>query len=260
MNVEEAVRLVADDLVVSADPVELARRAGFALDDWQATFARSRSSRLFVLAPRQHGKGLASATAVLHAALYRPATEALVVSRSLNQSKEWLKRLRALYRPFAGRFPLVSETQSMVTWANGSRALSVPSGAAARGFTADVLVLDEAAFLRDDDVAAVLPTVKATGGRVLVLTTPSPGVSWAKSVWIDGGPEWERIAVRPEDSPRLFDPEAAERERAVMGDSRYRREHRAEWVDDEDLANPKLLAGDLLDRAFGTAGPEAREL
>lgn len=259
MTPDAAFRLVAGDVVCSVDPVELARRAGFVLDSWQAAFARSRSSRLFVLAPRQHGKGLASAVAVLHAALYRPPVEAVVVSKSLNQSKEWLKRLKTLRLPTAGLFPVEAETQSMVTWANGSRALSVPSGAAARGFTADVLVLDEAAFIADDDVAAVLPVVKATAGRILVLTTPSPGRSWARSVWEDGGPEWERIAVRPEESPRLFDPEAAEKERELLGESRYRREHRAEWADDVDPRNPLVFPQGFFDRPVAeNDAPEAR--
>jgi hypothetical protein len=46
---------------------------------------------------------------------------------------------------------------SEIESAAGGRVVSIPATDQARGFTADTIVLDEAAWLADDAIAALLP-------------------------------------------------------------------------------------------------------
>ncbi|HAM54183.1 MAG TPA: hypothetical protein DCQ64_01705 [Candidatus Rokubacteria bacterium] len=278
MRLDESIRLVAEDLVLALDPAEIMRRSGYRPDPWQLDFLEAREPRVFVLSPRQRGKSTVTAAKVGHRMLFVPGTKAVIVSRSLAQAREWMKRLKELYRPFAGRWPVKSETAGsleIVCPSAGRRVsecISVPRGDSGRGYSPTLLVIDEAGFHTDEDMSIVLPTVEATGGDIIALTTPSPQKSdrrWARSVW-DSGAGWRRINVTPEACPRfVLDPEEQARKRNELGDARFRREHLGEWFDEDDPGNPRLASREASARlrarlAGGTAGdddgtPPARE-
>lgn len=66
-------------------------------------------------------------------------------------------------------------TKSKVELTNGSvcRTKAVGhSGLGARGFTLDMLIADEAAFMPDDVWAAVTPSLLTTGGDIVLISTP----------------------------------------------------------------------------------------
>lgn len=253
MTPEEATRTWERDLTLALDPVDWALEAGFVLDPWQVDLVRSTAQKIVVLSPRQRGKSLALAIVACRAMLYSPGTQVLVVSKSLNQSHEWLKRLKAVFAPFASRWAVKSETAGALLLHSGSRVLSVPKGDAARGYSPNLLLIDEAAFIPDEDIAGALPTVNATHGRIIAATTPGRSRGWAWSVW-QHGEGWERHHVRPGDSPR-FDPGEEARNRADYGEERFRREFLAEWVDDTNDPKNALVTPDfirLLEESYGT--------
>jgi hypothetical protein len=41
-----------------------------------------------------------------------------------------------------------------------------------QGYTCEMLIIDEAAYLKDDTIDAVLPYVNATKGAILMFSTP----------------------------------------------------------------------------------------
>lgn len=251
MNLQSSLRLVTDDFVLALDPVEILRRNGYRPDPWQVELLEAHDERIFVLSPRQRGKSTASAADVLHEMLFVPSTEALIVSKSLNQAREWMKRLKELYRPFAGRWPATSETAGSLAIVNLSRCISVPHGDAARGYSPTVLVVDECGFFPDENIASVLPVLEATQGRLLALTTPSPQRAdrrWARTVW-ESGTGWRRINVTPELCPRIvITPEEQERKRNEVGEARYRREYLGKWHDEDDPGNPRLASREAVAR------------
>lgn len=245
MRIDTSLRLVTEDWLLALDPVEVMRRNGYTADPWQIELLEARDTRVFVLSPRQKGKSTVSAAKVLHRMLFVPGTEALIVSKSLNQAREWMKRLKELYRPFSGRWPATSDTAGSVTLANLSRCISVPHGDASRGYSPTILVIDEVGFIDDDDIGIVLPTVDATHGDIIALTTPPPakaGRRWARAVW-EAGKGWRRINVTADLCPRLvIDPEDEERLRNELGEARYLREYKGQFFDLDDPSNPKLAS------------------
>lgn len=249
MTPSESLAVWAEDLRLALDPCEIAQRNGIALDPWQRDLVSSRARRVFCLAPRQRGKSTASVIPVMHAVMFRRGTQALVVSKSLAQSHEWMNRFKAMLEPFRDRWPARGETAGSITFASGSRVLSVPKGDSARGYSPDILVLDEAAFIPDDDIASVLPALAATRGRLLVLTTPGRRkAGWAYNAWTQGD-DWHRVHVRIDTSPR-FDAAEEERPRKELGEARWRREHCGEWYEAEDASNPALIDSASVDALF----------
>lgn len=241
---------VAADWLPSLDAAELFRRAGMEPDPWQTQLLRSTSKRILLNCTRQGGKSTATAARGLWEALYHPGALVLLVSVSQRQSAELLRRVKALYRPFADAFPTESETVLQLELRNGSRVLSLPSDSGTlRGYAGpSLVVLDEASRVRDDVLDALTPMLATSLGTLVVLSTPAGRRGMFFRLWEEGGDEWERITVRAEDCPR-HTAAFLESERRRMGARIFEEEYGAAFVaDEEDPRNPRLVAPDVIAR------------
>ena len=82
-----------------------------------------------------------------------------------------MTRARAGLRELGER--LVQGSTSLLKLANGSRIISLPGTArSVRGWTPRLLIIDEAAYVDPETFAAAKPIV-ATGGRLVVQSTPA---------------------------------------------------------------------------------------
>lgn len=242
------LRTIARDWLPALDPCELFRRSGMEPDAWQAQLLRSTSKRILLNCTRQGGKSTATAARGLHEALYHPGALVLLVSVSQRQSAELLRRVKALYRPFAEAFPTESETVLQLELRNGSRVLSLPSDSGTlRGYAGpSLVVLDEASRVRDEVLDALTPMLATSDGTLVVLSTPAGKHGIFYNLWSEGAPEWERLTVRAEDCPR-HTAAFLESERRRMGDRIFGEEYGAAFVDDEeDAKNPRLLSPDVI--------------
>ena len=140
-------------------------------------------------------------------------------------------------------------------WHKGGKLLfSSRSKGASRGFTADVVVADEAMYMTDEQVAALVPTMASSMGGdmqfIMLGTPPSPGdggtvfkntrnaalngekgISWCE--WgadeIGDVHDWERIArYNPSLGTRLLR-KAVESELSVMAPDTFARERLGWW-------------------------------
>jgi hypothetical protein len=104
-----------------------------------------------VLAGRQAGKSRGLAVIALHRAATKRNALVLLVSAGEIASRRLLEECAVL----AAGSPLLSgsvldESKSQLTFSNGSRVFSLPaSQRQIRGWAADLLVVDEAAFIDD---------------------------------------------------------------------------------------------------------------
>lgn len=221
--------------------------AGMDCDDWQRRVLRRRSRNLLLLCARQAGKSTVVAAIALHEVLFKKDRLVLILSSSQKQANEMLVRIKQLYEPWKDFVPADTESKSELGLANGSRIVSVPTRdpKAAKGYSAHILIFDEAAEISDETYAVALPTVTATRGRTVALSTPMRAMGWFWAAATDSGRStvdeavhledgWDRVVVRVDDCPRR-DQELIDRYRNERGESVYLREYECQFEQDEEI-------------------------
>ena len=236
-------------LLGAADPVLLARDLGMTPDPWQIEVLHSTRKRVHVNIHRQGGKTTTTAVVALHEALYCPNSLTLIVSPGLRQSQELFRKVLAFYRQLGKPVAPETENQLSLVLENGSRVIATPaSEGTIRGYSVDLLIVDEAARVPDETYASVSPMVAVTKGRVIALSTPAGRRGWfyktSKSM------RWEHFMVTGPECPRLTQAELDD-ERDILGDLAYRCEYLCEFVDSAGAA----FDGADVD-ALWSAGPE----
>ena len=158
---------------VPESPVAFASEClGFTLDDWQTEVLEEDNPRKILLAGRQVGKSTLGGILACHKALSSPGSTVLLTAPSERQSKLLMRKVSQFYR-MAG-YPLAasSERKTGLELSNGSIVEAVPAvERTTRGYSVDLLIVDEAAAVPDADYFAILPALIATRGEQLILST-----------------------------------------------------------------------------------------
>jgi len=227
--------VLASDLALALDPVLLSQRAGLVPDDWQERVLRSTSPRLLLNACRQSGKSSTVATLAVHTTVFDPGALVLLVSPTLRQSGELLKKALAVYRALDRPVLAESETALTLTLENGSRIVSLPGQEGrVRGYSGAALIaIDEASRVPDELYLALRPMLAVSGGRLIALSTPWGKRGWWHAEWTDGGSGWERYEIPAMACPRI--PAAfLDEERRSMGPLFFASEYECQFVETED--------------------------
>jgi hypothetical protein len=213
---------LAADLRATLDPAALFQQA-FGLEPlpWQRGYLRSDRSTV-VLKGRQVGASLAAAALAIYTARYWADSATIIVSPSLKQSGEILGRARAGLRRL--RASLEQDSASMLRLANGSRIVSLPGTArSVRGWTAKLLILDEAAFIEPETFTAARALV-ATGGRLVVQSTPAAEIGDFHEIVKADDPAWAHFTIRSAEVPTIS-VEFLEAERRAMSPDTFAGEY-----------------------------------
>ena len=213
---------IAADFRAALDPRELFRQAfGFEPHDWQDEYLIETRNAV-ELKGRQVGASLGAAALAIHSCRYWANTNAVIVSPSLKQSTEITTKARVgLY---ALGIRLIQDSASMLRLSNGSRILSLPGTAkSVRGWTARLLILDEAAYIEPETFTAARALV-ATGGRMVVQSTPADEVGAFHELVTNTPPDWAKFEVRSDSVPSIS-PEFLASERSSMSADEYAREY-----------------------------------
>ena len=113
-------------------------------------------------------------------------------------------------------------------WCNGSIAVrSADTPHRLRGEGLDFLVLDEAAFVKEDVWQQVLrPTLTERKGGALFISTPMGMNNWFYQLWefADGKDEWERFQFATFDNPNI-DKEEVEQAKDEVGSIVFAQEY-----------------------------------
>jgi hypothetical protein len=225
------VSRLAQHLAGGLDPVRLAKRIGMdPMDPWQREVLRNPHQRELLIIHRQGGKSATAAVAAVHCALYTPGALVLVVSPSQRQSQELFRTILTLYRSLGRPIPSEAENALSVTLENGSRIVALPADAVTiRGYSAvSLLVVDEAAFVPDDTMAAVRPMLAVSSGRLLAMSSPFGRRGWYHAA--SKSKEWRITTVTADNCPRIT-AKFLEDERRSLGEWRYKQEYMCEFVD-----------------------------
>jgi hypothetical protein len=173
-----------------------------------------------------------------HTATYEPGALVVVVSPSQRQSAEMLRTIKGLHRNVTGAPEMLAESVLKVEFANGSRVLALPgTEKTVRGFAgASLVIIDEAARVEDELLAAVRPMLATRDdGRLIALTTPAGKRGWFFDSWHDGDPMWHRVRVPASDCPRISAEFLAE-ELKALGPVRFSEEYELQFVDSDTAA------------------------
>lgn len=203
-------------------------------DDWQRRFFRDAmsSTAIAIVASRQTGKSTVEAVFIAHCMMRYPGFVVLACSRSLRQAALLLAKIKQVLFHYVPRDYAIHANTLGITLRNGSQAIAVPcQGAdAARGFSPDLLALDEAAFVPDDVVVALTPSLAATRGALHMISSPN-GRTGAFFEACEGvsREDFTTYRVRASELGR-FDPEWLARQKTLLGPLPYRQEFEAEFI------------------------------
>jgi hypothetical protein len=218
----------------SPGAVTLMERAGITPDPWQKALLTSDWDRALLNCARQSGKTTASAALALESALSGTDNLVLILAPARRQSKEFLRACRSLHRDAAPDTGLDKVSELRLRLENESRIIALPGKeGTVRGFTADLVIADEAARVPDSAYVATRPMLAVSGGRFVGLSTPAGQRGWFYTAWTDSGQEWERVKVTGHDCPRM-NKEFLEQERREMGEWEFRNEYLCEFQDTEN--------------------------
>ena len=235
------------DFARALDPVLFANDCGIIPDPWQADLLQSRPARSLLLCSRQSGKSTVTALLALWTAIYESPALALLLSPSQRQSGELFRTVIGFHSQLQGAPRLMQESALRAEFENGSRIIALPgTEKTIRGYAAaDLLVIDEAARVEDDLLAAVRPMMATKSkGKLIQLTTPAGKRGQFFQAWTKGE-GWHRVKVKACDCPRISKEFLAE-ELRELGAIRFSEEYELEFRDDLEAVFPVAV----IERAF----------
>jgi len=218
---------------VPALPVAFAVSVGIIPDEWQVEVLASGHPRKILCCGRQTGKSTVGAVLAVHKALTQPGSTVLVVAPGERQAKLLFSKARRLYEMAGHPLPAHSERRTGLELSNGSIIEALPAvERTTRGYSVDLLVVDEAAAVADMDYHGILPALIATQGEQVLLSTPRGKRGFFHEIWFSSGENWQRIMVRSDEVGRI---QAQDLEvfRSAMPEQFFRQEFHCEFLDTE---------------------------
>ena len=232
-----------------ADPVEFARSGGIEPDGWQRDVLASDHPRKILCCGRQTGKSTVAGILAIHKALTMPGATVLVVAPGERQAKLLFSKAASLYKRAGYPLPAHSERRTGLELSNGSVIEALPAvERTTRGYSVNLLIVDEAAAVPDADYMGILPALIATQGQQVLLSTPRGKRGFFHELY-HSADDWQRVMVRSDETPRIRD-EDLDVFRRTMPEQFFRQEFFCEWLDTEgglfsyDDVEAALVAGE----------------
>ena len=216
------------------------RLMGHPLTDWQLAALRLETRQTCLVSPRQCGKSWSVSLLAAWWAFRKPRQVVLVISATQDAAERLLESVREITSHPLLAGSVDEELKTRVVLSNGSRIMSVPaSPKQVRGWSVDLLIVDEAAFVDDDLLAsAAIPTTMARPlAKIVLASTP----------WGDAGVfyDWAMKGLDPANTVtrsfrwKLADAtwitaDVIEGLRQTLSPLRFRAEIEGEWVGSGD--------------------------
>ena len=172
--------------------------------------------------------------------LFQKNAKIVVVSRSYRQARLLFQMVLDFHQRI-GEPLLVQRNQGFLGLKSGSRMWSLPcKEETVRGYSGvTLLILDEAARVPEDVYKALRPTLAATNGKLVLLSTPFGKRGFFFKAWVHEPGRWDRFTVRATEVSRIT-PEFLAEERAELGESWFRQEYLCSFESVEGLVYPNF--------------------
>lgn len=247
-------------------------------DKWQEEVL-NHDGDLLVNTGRQVGKTMVFSHKIARFMLSKPDSRVIVVSMTEDQAKLIIVMVLDYLEKNAKREIVTSgpnkKTTSRIWLKNGSSVISRPvgnTGDAVRGFTGDVLYIDEAAYMPELMWKAAMPTLATTGGQLWLSSTPAGKFvnntndkNFFFKSWENLDNRWKIVTVVTEDvyKNRAFSDEWTEEKRdkalrfidnqkQILTEMEFRQEYCGEFLDD----NRQWFPDELIRKCMEVYRPE----
>lgn len=250
------------EFVLRRDATRVMRRSGMSPDVWQADLLRRPPHRALVVCSRQAGKSTACAALALHRAWVTPRAVIVAVSPTQRQSALLVSKVRGFAE--ALNLPLARDNALSLQLGNGSTVFALPGHPdTVRGYSPDLLLVDEAAYTSDALYTACLPMLAATGGDLVCISTPNGQQGWFHAEWSGRGADgWHRVEVPYTEVSRIS-PGFIAGQKASMSRERFAAEYECAFNSATfGLFNAADLAAAMQPEPITSAGglPDPREI
>lgn len=210
---------------------------------------------------RQTGKSTIVAAFCLYWCLINPKQSVIIVSRTHNQAKNLFEKIKALsYNSIYIKSKIIKDYTTEMEFTNGSKIRALPSGnegATIRGYTSNIVILEEAAYISDYIVeSVVIPMLSAIpDGKIIQISTPVGGGQFFDCFKDDSG--YARHHYTYEDAIKAghFTRSFIEDRKKSMDKMSFEREYNANFTEDEGTALPWSLVSPCIDQS-GYSIPE----
>lgn len=211
--------------------------------DYQVRILEDDSSRMIIVGGRGIGKTTTLGMKALWNAFVKPNYEVLIVAPTLRQSKIMYDVIRKLIR----RSDLI-KVKSKVTmhetrFDNDSVIRIAPigdKGEVARGYHVDMLIFDEVAFMNEEAILSIEPSVTSKDGIIIYSSTPYGVNNRFYRLYSQYLGVWSVYQIPTWQSP-LVKEGFLEQMRKTMTEEQYMQEFGAKFIDDVGLLYPNDL-------------------
>ncbi|PIV78578.1 MAG: hypothetical protein COW54_08660 [Rhodobacteraceae bacterium CG17_big_fil_post_rev_8_21_14_2_50_63_15] len=226
--------LIERDLDPAAEMLHFLRQevpSATHVDPWQIEAITSNAQTVALLVCRQAGKSCVLASRGVRELKNGGTT--ICVAPAERQTREITRKVQAYLR--ATDLVVERATQTEIETSNGGRFIAVPAtGATIRGYTADLLLVDEMAYLPgenggEDVVVSILPML-CDDGQIFYASTPAGKHNLFASLFLEPKDDVHRIKVPGTSIPRLAS--RVERLRTQLSATRFRQEVLCEFLSD----------------------------
>ena len=228
----EAHSTTVEQPTIPAYPVEFAMSVGIEPDPWQVAVLASDHSRKILCCGRQTGKTTVSGLLAAHKALTQPGSVVLIVAPVEKQAKWLFRKVKAIYRQAGSPYGAPSDRLTGLELGNGSIIEAMPAvERTTRGPSVDLLIVEEAAGVPDMDYYGILPTLIATRGEQVLLSSPRGKRGFFHDIYHSDA-DWLRVMVRSDEVRRIRGQDL-DVFRNTMPEQFFQQEFFCEWLETE---------------------------
>lgn len=216
---------------------------------YQKKLLNDTSKRIIACMGRQTGKTTTIATKAIHHAYTNPNTTTLIISPSLRQSMIMFDKILTLTQqnPHLAQ-SITRKTRTIIQLTNNSQIIALPcSENLLRGYTTQLAICDEAAFMPEKTITQIIyPMLTTTNGTAILISTP-----WDKNHFFHKAytnPTYSTYKVKTNQCP-LVKPEFLKEMQQNMTHESYQREYEAEFAEATNSYFPQELIRKCVEQA-----------
>jgi len=234
-----------------SDPVAFAhQRLGFTPQGDQARLLATKHRYVLLNCHRQWGKTTLTSIRAVHRAVTLPQQQVVILAPTMRQSQILAGRCREYSSKLNLPLKTDGKNPGSLIYPNGSAILPPPAHPdRVRGFTANLLIIDEAARVPDEVYAAATPMLATTQGDLWLLSTPHGRRGFFYEEWMAqeaARHPWLRILGQVGEHPGRMERDFLHRERQRKTAEQFAEEYGCEFV----TAGRNVFLDEWLDNCF----------